>query len=791
MSDAMVSTVGVTKSGAVEIGESGTGFTVVFEDGPTYEGGAFIGETTHAAAEFNALLWGLENARAAKADFIEISLRDQHLINQMMGMERVDSPGLKTMYAQAIMLLQEFKGFAFVPAYDGIEERAAALAERAISEHAVIGDFLSHPSLKQQTVFLGSAVDKEETETASSETTGNSVSSIKPERMLSTDSWRPAFPTDDDPLEPSPVDDDPLSAVFPNAKSGKRDSSTSERGGASKVGDFTFSGYRKPEPAPAVEVEETVSAPEAEGADIPASESGSNSDAALPPALAAYAKYASSSQARDEMRAAWADESEEDHEQKVEAGQNLAASLIEASLGNANAQSEPAAGTQVSIPFDSSDSQGSIAETVASAMHEYDARVSSGKAPQTSSVLDASGLIEIPQKTAVVGVTGCIAAYKACEVVRGLQKAGYHVKVMMTENATRFVGPATFKALTSEPVAISLFDAADDPVHHISLAKEADLMVIAPCTGNVMAKIAHGVADDLLTTTVLAARGPVLIAPAMNSVMWGAAATQDNLRVLERRGFHFTRPVEGHLACGDEGAGKLADVDDIVEDAVALLKGDDDLAGLKVLVTAGPTYEPIDPVRFIGNRSSGRMGYAVAAAAARRGAHVTLVSGPTSLPDPHNVETIRVTTAEEMLEACRKHFRGCALAVFSAAVSDFAPVSPRASKIKKNAGGLREVALRENPDILATLAAEKGATYVVGFAAETGSVIEYAQDKLVTKHANMIVANDVSGKLGFDTPDNKVWFVTQREVQELPVMSKSDIAEKLLDAYVDNRAVGK
>ena len=235
------------------------------------------------------------------------------------------------------------------------------------------------------------------------------------------------------------------------------------------------------------------------------------------------------------------------------------------------------------------------------------------------------------QRTVLIGVTGCIAAYKSCEVVRGLQKAGLRVKVVMTQNATCFVGPVTFKTLTREPVAISLFDEPGAPVHHVSLAKEADLFLIAPATANVMAKVAHGIADDLLTTTVLATTAPILVAPAMNTAMWQAAAMQDNLSILRRRGFGIIEPDSGYLACGDTGAGKLAPVETIVAHVLDALDARRDLCGKKVLITAGPTHEAIDPVRFIGNRSSGLTGYGRARVAHRRGADVVLVSGPTAL----------------------------------------------------------------------------------------------------------------------------------------------------------------
>lgn len=389
------------------------------------------------------------------------------------------------------------------------------------------------------------------------------------------------------------------------------------------------------------------------------------------------------------------------------------------------------------------------------------------------------------QKTVLIGITGCIAAYKACEVVRGLQKAGFRVKVVMTENATRFVGPATFKALTREPVAVSLFDAPGDPIHHVSLAKEADLFLIVPCTANVMAKVARGIADDLLTTTALAMDAPLMIAPAMNVKMWDAEATQENLEILRRRGVRIIAPVSGHLACGDEGEGKLADVDHIVADATHVLDGALDLEGVRVLVTAGPTYEPIDPVRFIGNRSSGKTGYAIASEAASRGALVTLVSGPTALDDPTGVETVHVESAQQMLDACRKPFSEADVAVFSAAVADFAPATFHDHKIKKSEGGIASLDFHENPDILAILAATKGDTFVVGFAAETDDVLLHAGEKLRSKNADLIVANCVACGKVFGADESQVTLVSKQGISELALMDKRLLAAELWDHIVD------
>lgn len=407
----------------------------------------------------------------------------------------------------------------------------------------------------------------------------------------------------------------------------------------------------------------------------------------------------------------------------------------------------------------------------------------------------------ISDRTVLVGVTGCIAAYKSCEIVRLLQKAGANVKVCMTSHATEFVGPATFRALTGNEVAVELFDSAEAPIHHISLAREADAVLVAPCTANVMAKLAYGIADDLLTTTVLAADCPIIIAPAMNTHMWENPKTQESLKRLRADGAVIVEPESGYLSCGDSGTGRLADVQKIADAALAELERSQSMAGMKVLVTSGPTYEPIDPVRFLGNRSSGITGTMIAAEASARGADVVLVTGPVSVQDPAGVRTVHVETAQEMLEAAEAEFYSCDAAVFAAAVSDFRPANPSSGKIKKDdldsgasalevndAGGF-DLELVRNPDILKTLAASKDGIYVVGFAAETGSVVEYAQEKLESKNADLIVANDVSDpSLGFGTDDNRVWLVTRDSVEDSGVVSKRRIASLVLDKVEEGLA---
>ena len=394
-------------------------------------------------------------------------------------------------------------------------------------------------------------------------------------------------------------------------------------------------------------------------------------------------------------------------------------------------------------------------------------------------------------KTVLVGITGCIAAYKACYIVRGLQKAVCRVKVVMTEHATHFVGSTTFRALTHEEVAVDLFDNPSDPIHHISLAKECDLFVIAPATGNVCAKIANGLADDLLTTTALATKAPLVIAPAMNDGMWEDEKTQANISKLEDLGIRIVAPGYGHLACGGAPAkGRMEEPEVIVEAVLDELSRMRDLEGKRVLVTAGPTREYLDPVRFVSNPSSGKTGFAIAAEAAARGAQVTLVSGPVSLGDPAGVDVVRVTSALEMLEACEAVYPSADAAIFTAAVSDWRPAEYSPEKIKSGKetkqAGEKQVSFVANPDIAATLGATKRAGQVqVVYAAETENVLASAHGKLERKNADLCVANDVSGERGFASADNEVWFVTADGEEKLPVMGKRAIARKLVDKVRD------
>jgi len=385
------------------------------------------------------------------------------------------------------------------------------------------------------------------------------------------------------------------------------------------------------------------------------------------------------------------------------------------------------------------------------------------------------------EKTVLLCVTGCIAAYKSCEILRLLQKAGYRVKVLMTEHATQFVGPTTFRALTHKKVAIGLFDDPEDPIHHISLAQEADVVLVAPATANCIAKMAHGIADDLMSTTLLATKAPILIAPAMNSGMWSAAATQENVEVLKGRGVHFVQPDSGYLACGDIGSGRLPTPEAIADATCSLLQGSTDLVGEHVLITAGPTHEPIDPVRYIANRSSGKMGLELARAARDRGANVTLIAGPIELPIPAGIETIHVQTASQMYNAAVKAFGRSTIAILAAAVADYTPSAPSDHKLKKAVDPINSIPLIQTQDILAELSSNKEDRIVIGFAAETNDVVDYAVAKLKRKGCDAIVANDVSrSDAGFGSSNNRAWWVTSNTVDDLGLLEKRALADEIL-----------
>ncbi len=385
-----------------------------------------------------------------------------------------------------------------------------------------------------------------------------------------------------------------------------------------------------------------------------------------------------------------------------------------------------------------------------------------------------------------LGVTGCIAAYKAVEVLRGLQKRGATVKVVMTRHATEFVGPLTFQSISGYPVISEMFTQTDDPeIRHIQLAQSIDLLLVAPATANILAKFANGIADDFLSTLYISTTAPVLVAPAMNVEMWGHSATRENVRRLRERGVHFIDPEEGYLACRTVGAGRLAEPIDIVYQAcevIGVAQSPRDLRGERVLITAGPTQEAIDPVRFLSNRSSGKMGYAVAEAALARGAEVTLITGPVSITAPEGARVISVRSAAEMYESVKDNLDDATIVVMAAAVADYRPATVHQQKIKKNGNAL-VLDLEPTDDILAAVAHESGARVVIGFAAETENVIKNARKKLKDKGADLIVANDVSATdSGFDVDNNRIALVSSEAVVELPLLSKREAAVRIIDA---------
>lgn len=390
----------------------------------------------------------------------------------------------------------------------------------------------------------------------------------------------------------------------------------------------------------------------------------------------------------------------------------------------------------------------------------------------------------------ILGVTGSIAAYKAAYLLRELRRLGAGVTVCLTEAAERFVGPLTFRTLSGRPVLTDLFDPqSPEAVEHVALAERADAVVVAPATANLLAKAAQGLADDFLTTVLLAARGRVLLAPAMDGGMWQHPAVAANVGLLRGRGVVVLEPGIGDLASGLRGPGRLPEVETIVEALVALLSGVRDLAGERVLVTAGPTREPIDPVRYISNRSSGKMGYALAAAALARGAEVALVSGPTALTPPAGATFVPVQTAEEMREAVLHHAATATIVIKAAAVADHRPRNPAGSKMKGKHDYTIE--MTANPDILAEVAARKTGAFIVGFAAETENVAAYARTKLEGKGVHLLVANDVSqAGIGFEADDNEVLLVDRwGGERRVPRMAKTAVADAILSHVLDLRAV--
>jgi len=411
--------------------------------------------------------------------------------------------------------------------------------------------------------------------------------------------------------------------------------------------------------------------------------------------------------------------------------------------------------------------------------------------------------LSLQGKEVVLGVTGGIAAYKAVDLVSRLVKLGASVNVIMTRNATQLVGPLTFRSISRNPVVVDMFaEIADWQPKHISLADKADILVIAPATANIIAKLAHGIADDMLSTTALAARCPILVAPAMNCRMFDNPIFQENMRTLRRHNFAFVGPEYGRLACGYEGKGRLADVEKIIQKIQHLLQiptevgppresdagtmpalSEQDFKGKTVLITAGPTREALDPIRFITNRSSGKMGYAIAEAASDRGADVILISGPTALPAPTDVKLVSVETAIQMRDEVFEYASQAEAVIMTAAVSDYRPRDISPQKIKKEQGELTLV-LERNPDILAELGQHKlDGQVLVGFSMETKNVLDSARKKLQKKSADLMVANDVSQEgAGFGTDTNIVWLIdSSGGERKLPLMSKRDIADVILD----------
>lgn len=391
------------------------------------------------------------------------------------------------------------------------------------------------------------------------------------------------------------------------------------------------------------------------------------------------------------------------------------------------------------------------------------------------------------QKNLLIGVSGGIAAYKMCEVASYFTKKGVNVNVVMTEHASEFVGAATFEALTHNPCLKSLFDGkSSDPVAHVTLGSTADVVLVAPATANVIAKLANGIADDMLTTTVLAASCRKLIAPAMFTGMLSNPATQRNIETLRSDGFEVIEPAEGRLACGAVGAGRLADTADIISAVEEAMNASSELCGKKVLVTAGATRESLDPVRFITNHSTGKMGYAVAAEARSMGADVTLVSGMTDIRPPYGVRTVYAESAEDMYEAVMNEFSDSDITVMSAAVADYTPESYSGSKIKKSDGEMT-LSLRRTKDILMSCGEiKKDGQVLVGFSMETDDLVENSRKKLVSKNADMIVANSISTEgTGFGTDTNRAFLITRGSETETELVSKYELARMILEKASD------
>ena len=395
-------------------------------------------------------------------------------------------------------------------------------------------------------------------------------------------------------------------------------------------------------------------------------------------------------------------------------------------------------------------------------------------------------------KKIALGVTGGIAVYKAVDLVSRLRKQGAEVRVIMTEHAQQFVTPLTFKEISGNKVAVSMWDSNQEfNVEHIALANWADAFVVAPATANILAKMANGIADDLLSTTLLAAQAPIIVCPAMNTGMYQNSITQENIEKLQKHGVTVMPPAVGYLACGVTGPGRLPEPQQIVEFIDAFFaKKDGDMVGMKVLVTAAGTREPIDPVRFVGNRSSGKMGYAIAQAAAQRGAEVLLVTGPSALEIPPNVNGVKVESTNELLEACMEAYEKMDVVIKAAAVADYRPRDVADQKIKKKTDDALTVVMDKNPDILKELGARKAHQILVGFAAETQNLLDNAREKIVKKNLDMIVANDVTAAgAGFNADTNIVKFLFPNgEVRSLEQMAKTQVANILLDTVMELKA---
>ena len=390
-------------------------------------------------------------------------------------------------------------------------------------------------------------------------------------------------------------------------------------------------------------------------------------------------------------------------------------------------------------------------------------------------------------KSVVLGVTGSIAAYKMANLASMLVKLNADVHVIMTQNATHFITPMTFETLTNNKCIVDTFDRNFNfDVKHVSLAKRGDLFLVAPCTANVIGKVANGICDDMLTTTIMATKAPVLFSPAMNTGMWENPVLQDNLRKLKHYGYHVIEPVVGRLACGDTGSGKMPSEETLLEHILLHLAREKDLKGKRLLITAGPTQEAIDPVRFISNRSSGKMGYALAKMAVIRGADVTLVSGPVSIAPFAGIETVAVRSAQQMFEAVSERSAERDVIIMCSAVADYKPVSCSDQKLKKNDSDMT-IPLTRTQDILGWLGEHKQAGQVlVGFSMETENLIENSRQKLTKKHADLICANSIaSEQTGFAVDTNKVTLITQEAVKELPLCTKEETADLILDSIKD------